>query len=192
MEWFMNSNQEWHQIMHIKQNENNTNVHMPKEANDRALNLYNNQGLQQSQGLNDQFSLLIDPKLTPLGGGPMDSHQSNQTRHFIDAWSMAERDHMSEIGHGRYSVNSNNKLPFSSLALSIHGGNEASEDSQNAQMGFGPSMGSGRESEGDVKSQWMMNPVSWSGSPPPGGPLAEALCLGMAGSTRPPVSRSSS
>ncbi|PON73514.1 Growth-regulating factor [Parasponia andersonii] len=186
MEWFMNSNQEWQQIMHIKQNESNTNVDMPKEANDRALILHSNQGLQQSQGLNDQFSLLIDPKLTPLGGAAMDSHQSNQTRHFIDAWSMAERDRTSEIGHSRYSVNSNNKLTFSSLALSIHGGNEASEESQNAQMGFG------RESEGDVKSQWMMNPVSWSGSPPPGGPLAEALCLGMAGSTRPPASRSSS
>ena len=189
----MNSNQEWQQIIHTKQNESNTNVvDVPKQTNDRALNLYNNQGLQQSQGLNDQFSLLIDHKLTPLGGAAMDTNQTNQTRHFIDAWSMAERDHLSDIGQNRYSVSSNEKLPFSSLALSIHGGSETGEESQNAQMGFGPFMASGRESEGDAKSQWMMNPVSWSGSPSPGGPLAEALCLGMAGSTRPPSSRSSS
>lgn len=188
----MNSNQEWQQMVHAKQNESNTNVDVSKQTNDIALNLYNNHGLQQSQGLNDQFSLMLDPKLTSLGGGAMDSNHTNQTRHFIDAWSTAERGHLAEIGHSRYSVSSNEKLPFSSLALSIHGGNETSEENQNAQLGFGPFMSSGRESEGDGKSQWMMNPVSWSGSPPPGGPLAEALCLGMAGSTRPAPSRSSS
>lgn len=198
----MNSNQEWQHMIHSKQNESSTHVDMPKQTDqrERALELYNSQGLQQSQGLNDQFSLLLDPKLTPLGG-VMDSDQTNKTRHFIDAWSTAERDHLSEICHNnnnRYSNSSNDKLPFSTLALSIHGGNnQSSEVSQNTQMGFGPFLGSGRESEGGevTKSyQWMTmnNPVSWSGSLPPGGPLAEALCLGMAGSTRPPLSRGSS
>lgn len=172
-----NSNQaEWHQVVHVKP------PHQQGQGQERAFGFYGQyQELQISQGLSDRFGSFIEPKLVP-----------NQTRHIIDAWSMAERDHIGgEIGHhnNKYDVvSSNDKVPYSSLSLSMQGGNgngDGSEESENSHMGFGI--------EGDLKRQWLNNNNnigSWnvgsssSTSPPPGGPLAEALCLGMAGSTR--------
>ncbi|XP_024023822.1 growth-regulating factor 8 isoform X2 [Morus notabilis] len=165
LEWFMKGEE--------ANSSNQQGSFFTRPQSERAFDFYNNNNYQslQSQGLNEQFSSLIDPKLVP-----------GQTRHFIDAWSTNDK-----------------VLPYSSLSLSMQGGNNGttSEDSENSQMGFGV--------EGDnLKSQiWLNNTISWNGSistspqqpqPQPGGPLAEALCLGMAGSARPTTtsSRSSS
>ncbi|XP_030500272.2 growth-regulating factor 7 isoform X2 [Cannabis sativa] len=142
VEWFMNSNQEWQHMIHQQQ--------------------------QTKQGLNDQFSLLLDSSST--------DNQSSKTRHFIDAWSIAdERDQL------RFSnSSSSSSSSSSSLALSIHNSNNNNEVvvSQNAQMSYNPILGSGMMMINNNNNN-NNNQVSWSGSVPHGGPLAEALCLGM-------------
>lgn len=187
------SNQEWEQMMQFKlglkscssyTNRCDTDVNVSKQ-NEHAFNMYReytseSQGLQTQRFSHDQHDL----------EGALNSNESQQTRHFIDAWSpTSERDNsnttssgyrIGEIGH-RGFVSSHQKLPFSSLTLSMSRGNEINEESENTQMGLGI-LGAERENAGDLKSQWM-NPLSWMSSPP-GGPLAEALCLGIASSTR--------
>ncbi|ONI07624.1 hypothetical protein PRUPE_5G131600 [Prunus persica] len=203
MGWFMNgetptaptaggSNQEWEQMMQFKlglkscYTKCNTDVDVSKQQNESSFNLYReytgeSQGLQTQRPSHDQYGLLLSPKLAHLEGA-LNSNQTQQTRHFIDAWSTTtERDSsIGEIGNRGY-VSSNQKLPFSSLTLSMSRGNETNEETDNTQMGLGI-LGSERENVGDLKSQWM-NPLSCMSSPP-GGPLAEALCLGIASSTR--------
>ncbi|XP_050376764.1 growth-regulating factor 8 [Argentina anserina] len=183
LDWFMNgerasvagSNQEWEQLMPFKlglnshTSKNGTDVDFPKQQNESSLNLCKggSQGLQ-SQRSHDQL------------GGTLYSNQAQQTRHFIDARS-TERDGNSidEFGKRKKgSVALNQKLPLSSLTLSMSGENsEAVEECGNRQMGVGV-LGSERQNV----TQWM-SPLSWMCSTP-GGPLAEALCLGIASSTR--------
>ena len=94
----------------------------------------------------------------------------DETRHYIDTWSdsaLTERDHASGLRGSAKSA------PFpSARSLSIHGDEESRE---NGRMGFGI------ESDLLMRSQW--NSESWDNGSPPGGPLAEALCLGMAPSS---------
>ncbi|PQQ05314.1 growth-regulating factor 8 isoform X2 [Prunus yedoensis var. nudiflora] len=188
MAWFMNgetptaptaggSNQEWEQMMQFKLGLKSCYT----KCNTDVDSIQESQGLQTQRPSHDQYGLLLSPKLAHLEGA-LNSNQTQQTRHFIDAWSTTtERDSsIGEIGNRGY-VSSNQKLPFSSLTLSMSRGNETNEESDNTQMGLGI-LGSERENVGDLKSQWM-NPLSCMSSPP-GGPLAEALCLGIASSTR--------
>ncbi|KAL5551515.1 hypothetical protein UlMin_001691 [Ulmus minor] len=123
--------------------------------------------MMQSQEPNDQLSSLVNPKMkNPLGGGGL------ETRHFIDAWSSSDNNPVVDVDMDRnYSASSRKKLQYSSLSLSMHGGNE--EETEKIM---------GRENDGEYRLQWM-NPDSWIREPP-GGPLAEALCLGIAGSSR--------
>ncbi|XP_015896329.3 growth-regulating factor 8 isoform X2 [Ziziphus jujuba] len=174
LEWFMKgeteavvdgSNQDW-----LKAGLRLDNVNHDCDA---TMDISEHQYEHTHHRLNDQCSLLLAPKLTPFQEAPNSSGQAQETRHFIDAWSAAaEREQIGEFGN-RCSVSSNDKVPVSSLSLSMSGGNgRCAEENENAKMG----------AIGDMKSQWIMNPVSWLGSPP-GGPLAEALCLGVAGSS---------
>lgn len=169
------SNQEWEQLMPFKLGLNShtskrdTDVDFPKQQNESSLNLYRggSQGLQ-SQRSHDHL------------GGALNSNQAQQTRHFIDAWSTERAGNgIDELGkRTRDSVPLNQKLPLSSLTLSMSGKNsEANEENGNRQMGVGV-LGSERQNV----TQWM-SPLSWMSSTP-GGPLAEALCLGIASSTR--------
>lgn len=156
----------------LNQECNAANMDFTKQQHQIPFNLYTEYGGadQTHQELNDQCSSFLTPKLSHFEGA-LSSSKTQETRHFIDAWSSAEREHISN----RCSVPLNEKLPASSLSLSMCGGygTYEEESSENIdQMGHG-----------DMKSQWMMSPVSWLGSPP-GGPLAEALCLGISGSTR--------
>ncbi|XP_062030727.1 growth-regulating factor 8-like isoform X1 [Rosa rugosa] len=182
LDWFVNgesasvavSNQEWEQLMPFKlglkshTSKRDTDVDFPKQQNESSLNLCRggSQGLQ-SQRSHDYL------------GGALNSNQAQQTRHFIDAWS-TERDGngIDELGQRkRGSVALNQKLPLSSLTLSMSGENsEANEENGNREMGVGV-FGSERQNV-----TWM-SPLSWMSSTP-GGPLAEALCLGIASSTR--------
>lgn len=167
------SNQEWEHLMPFKlglnshTNKRDTNVDLSTQQNDSSLKLYRG----DSQGLHSQRS-------HDHLGVALNSNQAQQTRHFIDAWS-TERDGIDDLGkRKRYSASLNQKLPFSSLSLSMSGENdEANEESGYTQMGVGV-LGSERQNV----TQWM-SPLSWMSSPP-GGPLAEALCLGIASSTR--------
>ncbi|XP_038996326.1 growth-regulating factor 8-like [Hibiscus syriacus] len=109
--------------------------------------------------LNEQFS----PSLASLGGSlNLNQTHSQDTRAFISAWSTADREvvEMDGIGSKRH-VYSNEKLPLSSLTLSMWGGNENNRE------------------EDDENSHEITETISWMGSSP-GGPLAEALCLGIA------------
>ncbi|XP_059662131.1 growth-regulating factor 8 [Cornus florida] len=128
----------------------------------------------QNQQLNDQ---LVSFQASTLGG-----ETTHTTRHFIDAWSSADREEINEISNKR-SDTSRGKPPLSSLTLSMPGGNGIDEESEYAQMGLGMMMDSERETGGGFKSQWLNNPVSWMNSPP-GGPLGEALCLGIASTAK--------
>ncbi|KAB2620968.1 growth-regulating factor 8 [Pyrus ussuriensis x Pyrus communis] len=168
--WFMNgeapavggSNQEWGQMMQFKlglkssshnyTKPTNTDVDVPRQQTESSLNLHTDYR-GEIQGL-----------------------QIQQTRHFIDAWSTSTS---AEREEDRVFVSPNQKLPFSSLTLSMSGGEGSNEERENTQMGLGV-LGEERESVGGLKSQWM-NPMSWMMGSPPGGPLAEALCLGIAG-----------
>lgn len=143
----------------------------PQHPHHIPFNLYTEYGgADQTQEVNDRSSSLLTPQLSPSLAA-LSSSRTQETRHFIDAWPSEERE---RIGN-RCSVPLNEKLPVSSLSLSMCGeyGTYGEESSEIAQMG-----------RGEMNSQWrMMSPVSWLGSPP-GGPLAEALCLGISGSTR--------
>lgn len=194
----LGSNQELQQIM-------NTKLGLSRNANEYDPNIDIDIQKQQQQhervfnllGDDDQSSLLLVPKLTPFELGIPSTHQTIQeTRHFTDAWSIpeTERGHHQfgdEVGNrGGCGSSSNEKLPFSSLTLAMCGGNEYEtnnnddNENQNLEMGFGIMGSEGTEQVGIImksQSQWL-NPVSWMDSTP-GGPLAEALCLGIAGST---------
>ncbi|KAL3499102.1 hypothetical protein ACH5RR_041834 [Cinchona calisaya] len=123
----------------------------------------------------------LDPKAAFLQGN-LDHHTTQTTRHFIDAWSTSEREGLDKIGN-KGSMTSGMKLPLSSLTLSIPGGNDIDENNEHANMGFRMMMSSERDSSEEViKSQWT-NPISWMSSTP-GGPLGEALCLGVDGSAK--------
>ncbi|XP_030454264.1 growth-regulating factor 8 [Syzygium oleosum] len=104
------------------------------------------------------------------------THELHETRHFIDAWSTPHRDDSSNRAP---SVSAGKKMPISSLSLTMCGIGE--EDSKNTDMGVGL-MGREHEKSGDLRPpHWMISPgESWMGSTTPGGPLAEALCLGTA------------
>ncbi|XWS50173.1 hypothetical protein CRYUN_Cryun12cG0066400 [Craigia yunnanensis] len=136
--------------------------------------------LQAHPNLNEQFN----PSLASLGGAlNLNQTHSQETRSFIDAWSTAEREaaEMDGIGSKR-PVSSNEKLPLSSLTLSMSGGNgNNQEDDKNNEMGAFCNMGLATENEWTLRPPQTADPISWMGSPP-GGPLAEALCLGIASS----------
>ncbi|GKV04027.1 hypothetical protein SLEP1_g16244 [Rubroshorea leprosula] len=108
-------------------------------------------------------------------GGPINLNltHSEETRGFIDAWSIADGGGSGSGTNGIAStkcfVSSNLKLPPSSLTLSMSGGDAIRNDNnENGQMDGFENMG--------LRPQWMSSPS------PPGGPLAEALCLGIASS----------
>lgn len=140
--------------------------------------------------------------MTSFQDGNLNQGETQRARDFIDAWSTAERgggdSDLNEVcksnsnSNSECLVSSRGKLPLSSLTLSMCGGNGRNEDSSNLHLHGELSPGGVMESErenggGCFKSQplnWM-NPVPWMTSPP-GGPLAEALCLGMTSTVKPP------
>ncbi|KAK3228196.1 hypothetical protein Dsin_008058 [Dipteronia sinensis] len=171
LDWFMkgqtmpvvvsdsNSHQEWHQKHLI----NNSNSCINFGGDHQNFSFQAHQRLVQ-----DQYGSLLGPKLV--------SHQAptQETRHFIDAWSIAEEENRA-----------NERLPLSSLALSMSGGgSEIIERNEDALMGGGSLgiMGSGRENVGTLRPHWMNHDSGMAS--PPGGPLAEALCLGIASSAK--------
>ncbi|KAK6275209.1 WRC domain - like 4 [Theobroma cacao] len=184
LEWFIkgettvpfagNSNPEWQQFQtQGTKYGGNVSEYQQQYYKDHRLNL-------QAQHLNEQFS----PDFASLGGASnLNQTHSQETRSFIDAWSTAEREVAELDGFGsKRPLCSNEKLPLSSLTLSMSGGsgNNQEEDDENSQMGAFDIMGLAVENVRALRPQ-MANPVSWMGSPP-GGPLAEALCLGIASS----------
>ncbi|KAH7841318.1 hypothetical protein Vadar_028305 [Vaccinium darrowii] len=119
------------------------------------------------------------PKTGTLLGG-LNVDQARTTRRFIDAWSSGEGEEIDEL-RNRYPVSSKGKLPLSSsLTLSMSRNDGIDDESRNAQLGLGMMDPESESGGGGLKSQWL-NPVSWMGSSP-GGPLGEALCLGIASS----------
>ncbi|XVF10302.1 hypothetical protein REPUB_Repub07fG0170800 [Reevesia pubescens] len=187
LEWFMkgettvpfasNSNQDWQQFKTQGTKYGGNVSEYQQHYIDHRLNL-------QAQHVNEQFS----PSLASLGGSlNLNQTHSQETRSFIDAWSTAERE-VAEmdggIGSKRPVSNSNEKLPLSSLTLSMSGGNgnNQEEDDENShQMGGFGIIGLATENVRALRPPQMADPISWMGSPP-GGPLAEALCLGIASS----------
>ena len=169
-----NSNPEWQQFKTQGTKYGGNVSEHQQHYKDHCLNL-------QAQHLNEQFS----PSLFSLGGSlNLSQTQSQETRSFIDAWSTAEREvaEMDGIGSKR-AVSSNQKLPLSSLTASMSGGsgNYQEEDEENSEMRAFGIMGLAAENVRPLRPPQMADPISWMGSPP-GGPLAEALCLGIASS----------
>ncbi|XVF53177.1 hypothetical protein PTKIN_Ptkin05aG0079400 [Pterospermum kingtungense] len=169
LDWFMkeettvpfasNSNPEWQQFkIQGTKYRGHVGEHQ-QHCEDHCLNLQ-----AHHQNLHEQFN----PSLASLG-------HSQETRSFIDAWSTAKREIAEMDGIGsKGSVSSNEKLPLSSLTLSMSGGigNNQEKEDENSEMGaFGMAL----------RPPQMADPISWMGSAP-GGPLAEALCLGIASS----------
>lgn len=136
----------------------------------------------QTQRLNEQCSLLLNPKSTSVEVALNPSQtEPQETRHFIDAWSSAMRETIGAIGNECTVSSSEKLLPLSSLTLSMAGGSETNEENENTQVGSFGVMGSDRDqSVGVLRPPWTTH-GSWMGSPP-GGPLAEALCLGISSS----------
>ncbi|XVF12858.1 hypothetical protein REPUB_Repub08aG0156100 [Reevesia pubescens] len=187
LEWFMkgettisfasNANQEWWQQFKTQGTKYGGNVgELQQQYKDHRLNF-------QAQHLNEQFS----PSLASLGGSlNLNQTHSQETRSFIDEWSTAERE-VAEMEGGMGSkrpVCSNEKLPLSSLTLSMSGGsgnNQEEDDETSHQMDGFCMMGLATENVRALRPPQMADPISWMSSPP-GGPLAEALCLGIANS----------
>ncbi|KAK8521044.1 hypothetical protein V6N13_077168 [Hibiscus sabdariffa] len=145
------------------------------KASEHRLNL-------QARHLNEQFS----PGLACLGGSlSLNQTHSQETRAFIDAWSTADREvvEMDGTGSKRHVYSNDQKLPLSSLTLSMSAGNENNqeEDDDNShEMGGFGFMGLATENVRAMRPPpQMSDTISWLGSSP-GGPLAEALCLGIA------------
>ncbi|CAN6585762.1 unnamed protein product [Malus baccata var. baccata] len=169
--WFMNgeapavggSNQEWEQMMQFKLGLKRSSSSCPyTKPTNRDVDI-SKQQTESSLNLHTDYT------------GEIQGLQTQQTRQIIDAWSTlasAERE-------DRVFVSSNQKLPISSLTLAMCGGEGSNEERGSTLMGIGV-LGAERESVGDLKSQ-RANPMSWMMGSPPGGPLAEALCLGIAG-----------
>ncbi|XP_039022757.1 growth-regulating factor 8-like isoform X2 [Hibiscus syriacus] len=178
LEWFVkgetavpfanNSNTEW---QHFKAQGTNYGGNASEH---HQLNL-------QAQHLNEQFN----PGLASLGGAlNINQAHSQETRAFIDAWSTEDREVVQMDGIGsKCRVYSNEKLPLSSLTLSMSAGieNNQEEDDENShEMGGFGFMGLATENVRALRPPpQMADNISWMGSSP-GGPLAEALCLGIA------------
>lgn len=107
---------------------------------------------------------------------------SNMTRGFIDAWSTADKVDCKK----KESVTSGKKIPISSLTLSIPGENEDNDyDDQEQGHGGNPTVGTMiRLLERNKKDagQWInaVTGMNGGGGGTLGGPLGEALCLGIA------------
>ncbi|KAK3018850.1 hypothetical protein RJ639_003478 [Escallonia herrerae] len=146
--------------------------HYGEEHERMNSNLYGYSGQRFGNQVPDHCSLIHHPKLACLQGSA-DGNRT-QTRHFIDGWSAGDREE-----------------EFSnecSLTLSMSGGNGIDEDNEehDALLGVGM-INSERGSDGTLKSSQWLNPVPWMDSPP-GGPLGEALCLGIASTAKVPSS----
>ncbi|XP_010267409.1 PREDICTED: growth-regulating factor 7-like [Nelumbo nucifera] len=110
-------------------------------------------------------------------------NQRQTPRQFIDGWSTATRENITDTS-GKSSVSLNGKLSLSSLSLFMSGGSGIGEEVDQINIGLGV-MDPERDNGGDIaKTQplsWM-NPVLWVPSSPPGGPLAEVLLPSSAAS----------
>ena len=153
------------------------------------------------QRLNHQSGLFLSPKSASFQEANLSHGETQPARDFIDAWSTAERGGDSDLNEvcnsecplsvSVSSISSKGKLPLSSLTLSMCGGSGSNEDGSSNLHGESMEADQ-REINGGCffKSQpllsWMSPvPCPWMTSPP-GGPLAEALCLGMASTVKPP------
>ncbi|KAJ0047612.1 hypothetical protein Pint_14809 [Pistacia integerrima] len=190
LEWFMkgetipvanNSNQEWPQMLQSKleSKRDSTMGYGEHLFNSNSyINFGGDSSVLQAQGLHDQYNQFFSPKLV--------SHQTPTqqiTRHFIDAWSIGDGNMSNADGiSNRSFVSCNEKLPQSSLTLSMSGGSEIIERNENVGMSTLGTSGSETENVGTSRPHWM-NHISGMGSTP-GGPLAEALCLGIASSAK--------
>lgn len=139
------------------------------------------QGLQNQERLNDRYcSLSFSPNLATLDEAVNLGHTQDKS-HFIDAWCTAER---VNIGHEINKCSSSNlklQRSFHTL-LPVYGEDESRNAVKNVPLAFG-TLGSEQENEGYLKSQWMSS-FSWMRTSPPGGPLAEALCVGNTSSAK--------
>uniref|UniRef100_A0A2P2J5J1 Growth-regulating factor n=2 Tax=Rhizophora mucronata TaxID=61149 RepID=A0A2P2J5J1_RHIMU len=203
LEWFLrgetvpvglNPNLEWH---HSKGHTNNCDGkvyyhnaraqrHREEQLNSKEyLNLGGGQSLQ-ALWPNDHCSLSLSPKSASLEAAVSAGQtQARETRHLIDAWSTALTENI-DGNRNRNSVSSGeNLLPSSSLTLSMPGRSETDEENEDAKETSFGIVGLERKSVGVSSGQWMIPPVpeSWMSSPP-GGPLAEALILGISDRTK--------
>ncbi|CAK7335844.1 unnamed protein product [Dovyalis caffra] len=183
-----NSSQEWQHLKRDSIKGNDTAYNFHREEHQVSSNTYRVGHSLQAQRLNDHCSMLSSLKSTTLEKtlNPTQT-QAQETRHFIDAWSTnSGRDDVGGTGKKSYVASSEKLvLPHSALTLSMSsgGGNETNnEGNGSAQLGSFGIMGSSdtdHQSLSSLRPQWMMSHGgSWMGSPP-GGPLAEALCLGI-------------
>ncbi|KAG5249504.1 growth-regulating factor [Salix suchowensis] len=129
----------------------------------------------QSQMLNDHCSMFLSPKSTALDRALNHSQtQAQVTWHFIDACpANSGRDNICNTTH--VSSSETSALPQSALTiLSMSSGSQSetsNEGNGSAQLVVLGSVNC------LIRPQWTMtNGGSW-----PGGPLAEALCLGISG-----------
>ncbi|KAJ6414960.1 hypothetical protein OIU84_003875 [Salix udensis] len=141
----------------------------------------------QSQRLNDHCSMFLSPKSTALDRALNHSQtQAQVTWHFIDACpANSGRDNICKNTH--VSSSETSALPHSALTLSMSSGCQSetsNEGNGSAQLGSSGIVGtSDRDHQsvnGLIRPQWTMtHGGSWHG-----GPLAEALCLGISGNAK--------
>ncbi|XAR70104.1 hypothetical protein NMG60_11026859 [Bertholletia excelsa] len=157
-------NNEWLQLMQSSSSSSRVGLKRSSEDHNSGMTVFEQQYREEQESMTANSYVV------------MGDDQILTTRHFIDAWASGKRDEIDEISNN-CSVSSSGKLPLSSLNLSVSTGDGIDEGRPNAQTGIG-SMDPESGNDGGFKSQWL-NPVQWMSSPP-GGPLGEALCLGIA------------
>lgn len=188
-----NYSQEWQHLKRDSIKDNGKVYNFYREEQALCSNTYRGGHSLQAQRLNDHCSVLSSPKSTTLERALSPSlTQEQETRHFIDTWSTnSGRDDIGGIGQKSY-VSSSEKLvlPHSALTLSMSSGtgsetnNEGNGSAQLSSFGIMGSSDRDHQSASGLRPQWMTSHGgSWMVSPP-GGPLAEALCLGISSNAK--------
>ncbi|KAJ6701959.1 hypothetical protein OIU74_013177 [Salix koriyanagi] len=187
-----NHSPEWQHLKRDGIKGNGKVYNLYREEQPLCSNTYRGGHSLQAQRLNDHCSMFSSPKSNSLERAlnPSMITEAQETRHFIDAWSTdSGRDDIGGIGQKSY-VSSSEKLvlPHSALALSPGTRSETNDEGnggpQLSSFGIMGSWDSHHQSVSGLRPQWMTSHGgSWMVSPP-GGPLAEALCLGISSNAK--------
>ncbi|KAB5573390.1 hypothetical protein DKX38_000584 [Salix brachista] len=186
-----NHSPEWQHLKRDGIKGNGKVCNLYREEQPLCSNTYRGGHSLQAQRLNDHCSMFSSPKSNSLERALNPSMtEAQETRQFIDAWSTdSGRDDIGGTGQKSY-VSSSEKLvlPHSALALSSGTRSESNDEGngspQLSSFGIMGSWDSHHQSVSGLRPQWMTSHGgSWMVSPP-GGPLAEALCLGISSNAK--------
>ncbi|KAG5228163.1 growth-regulating factor [Salix suchowensis] len=156
-----NHSPEWQHLKRDGIKGNGKVYNLYREEQPLCSNTYRGGHSLQAQRLNDHCSMFSSPKSNSLERALNPSMtEAQETRHFIDAWSLIRGE------------------------TTLAGWSKKKWSPQLSSFGIMGSWDSHHQSVSGLRPQWMTSHGgSWMVSPP-GGPLAEALCLGISSNAK--------